>query len=67
MHLAVNNIIVWYKSILTEALNEYFLEILNININLIRNANKTDIFQDNTNLIDCYDPDKHIVKKFAVG
>lgn len=41
MHLAVINIIVWYKSILIETTNEYYEHLLDQNLEIINNLIKS--------------------------
>lgn len=66
MHLAVNNILVWYKSILIETLSEYYLHILDENLQTLNKFNSS--FEDlNQNLTDCYASEEHVkIQKFSV-
>ncbi len=63
--MAVNNILVWYKSILVETISEYYLHILDENIKYIEKYGDDFNNISNKNLTDCYEFGEHKIQKFS--
>ena len=65
IHLAVNNILVWYKSILFETLSEYYLHILDENIEHMEKYEDDFKNLSSQNLTDCFELGDHKIQKFS--
>lgn len=67
MHIAVNNILVWYNSILIETLSEYYLHVLDDNLGTInRQYNQTFESIRDTTYYDCYESKNLTIQTFSV-
>lgn len=66
IHVAVNNILVWYNNILNETLSEYYLHVLKVNFEKLNEQASEFSVLENRNFTDCYDPNKLTIQQFAV-